>query len=107
MTRGLWRDIRVAVRRLLATPLFLVFAVLSLAIGLSVTMTAYALIDATIWRHTGMSDPGRVAIVTIPMVGPRGLTPERTWARGISSADVADLVSSQHSFSSVATFSTV
>src|SRR5690349_1228591 len=107
MTQGLWRDLRVAVRRLAATPLFLIFAVLSLAVGLSVTITAYALIDATTWLHTGMRDPARVAIVTVPVIGPRGpqpadIHPVRTWTRALTRADVDDLDAAQHAFTHLA-----
>ena len=102
MFRGLWRDVRVATRRLAATPLFLLFAVLSLAVGLSVTVMAYALVDATFWRHTGMKDPSRVVVLTVPVVSPRGPTATRTRASVLSLADIDDLKSAQHSFSSLA-----
>ncbi len=43
---GLGRDLRIAARRLIATPLFTIFAVLSLAVGVGVTTTAYSVVDA-------------------------------------------------------------
>ena len=43
-------DLRLAARRLLATPLFTVFAVLSLAIGVAVTTAAYSVVDSIFLR---------------------------------------------------------
>jgi hypothetical protein len=40
--QGLWSDIRLGVRRLRATPFFLLFAVVSLALGIAVTTTVPA-----------------------------------------------------------------
>src|SRR5207244_5489632 len=46
LTLGFATDLRVAARRLLATPLFTIFAVLSLAIGVGVTTAVYSVVEA-------------------------------------------------------------
>jgi len=50
-------DLRLAARRLLATPLFTVFAVLSLAIGVAVTTAVYSAVDSIFLRDAGARDP--------------------------------------------------
>ena len=40
-------DIRLALRRLGATPLFAVFAILSLAIGVAITTAVYSIVDSS------------------------------------------------------------
>lgn len=74
VTSGLWGDCRLAIRRLRATPLFLVFAVGSLALGLGLTITSYAVLEALVWAPLGLDDPDRVAVVTEPGgAGDRGI----------------------------------
>jgi hypothetical protein len=43
--QGLGHDLGVAARRLIATPLFTIFSVLSLGVGLGVTTIAYSVVD--------------------------------------------------------------
>jgi hypothetical protein len=56
-------DLRLAARRLLATPLFTLFAVLSLAFGVAVTTAVYSVVDSIFLRDAGARDPDRVVIV--------------------------------------------
>jgi hypothetical protein len=53
MTQGLVRDVRIAARRLLATPLFTSFAVLSLAVGIGVTAVAYSVVESIFFKERG------------------------------------------------------
>src|SRR5439155_1476980 len=62
-------DLKLASRRLLATPIFSVFAVMSLAVGIGVTTAIYSVIDAVFLRDAGIRDPDRVAIVASPRDG--------------------------------------
>ena len=53
-------DIRLALRRLGATPLFTVFAVLSLAIGVAITTAVYSIVDSVLLRPLPFDDPDRI-----------------------------------------------
>ena len=87
-------DLRLAARRLLATPLFTVFAVLSLAIGVAVTTAVYSVVDAVFLRDAGARDPDRVVIVVTPYDG--------LFVHGsISLPDFQDLRAAQTSFTSI------
>ncbi len=69
---GLEGDLRLATRRLLATPQFLIFAVLSLAIGIGVTTSVYSILYSLIWKPLGLSDPDRVVLVATRDAGLSG-----------------------------------
>ncbi len=87
-------DLRLAARRLLATPLFTVFAVLSLAIGVAVTTAVYSVVDSIFLRDAGARDPDRVVIVVSPYDG--------LFVNGsISLPDFQDLRAAQTSFTSI------
>lgn len=82
VTHGLLGDVKLATRRLIAAPLFLLFAVVSLALGLGVTVVGYAVIEAILWKPLGVVDQDRVAVVTVPSRG------RWVWRRQHSRADV-------------------
>ncbi len=63
---GVLGDLKLAVRRLLATPLFTIFAVLSLAVGVAVTTTVYPVADSILLSDPGIADPDRIAFVVTP-----------------------------------------
>ncbi|CAN5707055.1 ABC transporter permease [soil metagenome] len=69
MLDGLGRDFALASRRLLATPLFTAFAILSLAAGVGVTTAVYSVVDSIFWKDTGISHPETLAVVTSPANG--------------------------------------
>ncbi len=94
LARGLSVDLGLAARRLLAAPLFSIFAVLSLAVGVGVTTAVYSVVDAIFLRDLGFRDPDRVAFVVTPYDG-------RFLQGSISEPDFQDLRSAQVSFSSV------
>lgn len=87
-------DLRLAARRLLATPLFTVFAVLSLAIGVAVTTAVYSVVDSIFLRNAGARDPDRVVIVVTPYDG-------LIVTGSISLPDFQDLRAAQTSFTSI------
>jgi hypothetical protein len=91
---GILSDLRLAGRRLLATPLFLIFAVVSLALGVSVTTTVYSALYAFLWKPIGVRDASQVAVVTTGT----GLA----WKSAISEPDFDDLRQRQQSFSDLA-----
>jgi putative ABC transport system permease protein len=96
VTRGLGRDLRIAARRLLATPLFTTFAVLSLAVGIGVTTIAYSVVSAFFFKSSGIRDPRQVALVMVP-------GPSRLQFNGVISVpDFDDLRGAQTSFRTIA-----
>ncbi len=93
---GMVGDFKLATRRLIATPLFTIFAVLSLAVGLGVTTAAYSVVAAIFFTSSGIADEARVVNVVT------------AWGRGavnggISEADVDDLRKVQ-AFASVSAY---
>ncbi len=93
-------DIRLALRRLGATPLFTVFAILSLAIAVAITTAVYSIVDSVMLRGLGVREPGRVAIVATPYSG-------RLLAGTVSAPDFHDLRAAQTSFSDMAASATL
>jgi hypothetical protein len=91
---GFFADFRLAARRLLATPLFSTFAVLSLALGVGVTTAVYSVVDAIFLKDLGIPDPARLVFVVTPYDG-------RLLRGSISEPDFLDLRRAQSSFSSV------
>ena len=82
---------------MLATPLFTIFAVLSLAVGVGVTTAVYSVVDAIFLSDPGITDPDRLVFVVMPYDG-------RLLKGSISAPDFLDLRSAQTSFSSVSAF---
>jgi predicted permease len=66
---GLWRDVRVASRRLVRDPIFTAFAVLSLAAGLGVTVALAAVLASIFPKSPGVEHPEDVVVLT-RSVGP-------------------------------------
>jgi putative ABC transport system permease protein len=93
MFHGLARDLRLAVRRLVAAPLFTLFAVLSLGIGLAVTTAVYSVVDRVLLRGLGIRAPGEVLFLVTPGIGP--------WQQ-VSQPDFHDLAAAQTSLSGLA-----
>jgi putative ABC transport system permease protein len=87
----MWTDIRLAARRLAATPLFTVFAVLSLAVGVAITTAVYSIVDGVFLRGAGVRDPDRLAVVVTPYSG-------RMMSGTVSEPDFRDLQAAQSSF---------
>jgi putative ABC transport system permease protein len=87
-------DLRLAARRLLATPLFTLFAVLSLAIGVAVTTAVYSVVDSIFLRDAGARDPDRLLMVVSPYDG-------LIVHGSISLPDFQDLRAAQTSFTSI------
>ena len=90
---GLWGDFKLAVRRLARTPLFVLFAVSSLGLGVGVTTAVYSLIHSLLWQAPGVRDPGRLVVLT---------TGGRASASVISRADFDELGVGQTTFAGLA-----
>ena len=88
LTHGLSGYLRLAARRQLSSPLFTVFAVLSLAIGVAVTTAVYSIVDSLLLRNSGIRDPGQVVFVVSPYQG-------RLLQGSISEPDFVDLRAAQ------------
>ena len=95
MLQGLGRDFAFAARRLLATPMFTGFAILSLAFGVGVTTAVYSVVDSIFWKETGIRDPETALFITAP-------DSELLRPAQLSQPDFDDVRASQKSFSSVA-----
>jgi predicted permease len=80
-----WRDLRLALRRRRATPIFTVFAVVSLALGLGVTTGVYSVVDALLWQPVGIPDVAHLVVITArPVTYP-------AWQPALSEPDFVDL----------------
>ena len=53
--------LRLAIARLIATPLFTIFSVVSLAAGVAVTTAVYSVVDTLLLADIGVADPERAA----------------------------------------------
>jgi predicted permease len=99
---GLGGDLALGARRLLATPLFLLFAVLSLALGVAVPTTVYSILYELMWKPVGVGKPADVALLTA------GTTYGReNWRSAVSPPDFDDLQRRQRSFAEIAAFTTI
>jgi predicted permease len=97
LTGTIARDLRLGARRLLHAPLFTLFAIVSLAVGVAATTAVYSLLQAAIWPATGVpDDPGVV------VVAGRTESGFERWRAVMSRADYADLRAQQMSLSAVA-----
>ncbi len=90
---GLWGDLRLTVRRLRATPLFVLFAVSSLGLGLGFSTAVYSLVHSLLWEAPPVREPGRLMVLT---------TGESSSLSLISRPDFEDLRSAQKSFALLA-----
>ena len=75
------RDLRMAARRLYAAPLFTLFAISTLAIGIGVTTAAYSFLYSLLWQPVGVRDQDR--LVSIQQIA--------TYDRGFSGPELEDL----------------
>ena len=86
--------IRQAVARLLATPMFTLFSVVSLAAGVAVTTAVYSVVENILPEDAGVAEPERVIFVATPMsVRPR--------SGSVSAPDLADLRAAQTVFATI------
>jgi predicted permease len=92
---GFTTDVRLAARRLASTPQFLIFAALSLAVGIAVTTAMYSVLASLIGRPIAVADPSRT--VVLQPAGASGLI--RTT---LSDLDFRDLRAAQRTMSAVA-----
>ena len=95
----MWTDITLAMRRLAATPLFTVFAVLSLAVGVAITTAVYSIVQGLFLRDAGIREPDRLAVVVTPFSG-------RLMSGTVSEPDFRDLQSAQTSFTQLSASAT-
>ncbi|HEY0872808.1 MAG TPA: ABC transporter permease [Vicinamibacterales bacterium] len=92
---GVGGDLKLAARRLAAAPLFTLFAVLSIAVGVGVTTAAYAVVDAIFWKESGIPNPhDAVVLGTRNVVGA-----DTRWT--MSKPDLEDLARAQQSFAAM------
>ena len=86
--------VRLSIGRLVASPLFTIFSVLSLAAGIALTTAVYSVVDALLLADAGVTDPGRVGALVTPYGG-------RAQRSSVSDPDYDDLRRAQTSFASL------
>ena len=89
---GLTDDVRFAARRLLATPQFVIFAVLSLAVGIGVTTAVYSILYS-LSKPIAVAKPERTMVV---VYGPSSRT------ASLTRSDFDELRNAQHAFERLA-----
>ena len=90
------RDFKFAVRRLAAAPVFTLFSIATLAIGIGVTTAVYSFLYALLWRAPAVPDPDAVVFVT----------QRAGYASYFSIPEFRDLADQQTSFTNVAAWKT-
>jgi putative ABC transport system permease protein len=83
--------LRLALARLIATPLFTIFSIVSLATGVAVTTAVYSVVDSLLLADIGVADPERTAVLVTPFGG-------LSQRSAISEPDFEDLRRTQTSF---------
>jgi predicted permease len=91
---GFGADLKLAARRLLATPAFTLFAIASLAIGVGVTTIVYSIVDSLFWRQLGIRDPSTAVVLVKAGDG-------RYSPTSVSEQDYRDLKASSEAFESI------
>ena len=86
--------LRLAIGRLVASPLFTLFSIISLAAGVAVTTAVYSVVDTLLLADAGVTDPGRVGVLVTPYGG-------RAQRSAVSEPDYDDLRRAQTSFASL------
>ena len=86
------RDLKFAVRRLAAAPVFTLFSIATLAVGIGVTTAVYSFLYALLWRAPAVPDPDAVVFVT----------QRAGYASYFSIPEFRDLADQQASFTNVA-----
>jgi predicted permease len=86
--------LRLAVGRLVSSPLFTLFSVISLAAGVAVTTAVYSVVASLMLADPGITEPDRAAFVVTPVNG-------RVQHGALSDLDFDDLKRAQTSFSSL------
>jgi predicted permease len=97
---GLGADFRLAARRLGATPLFTIFAVLSLAVGVGVTTAVYSVVASVFMKDFGFRDPEEIVFVVAPYEA-------RMMQGSVSLPDFHDLRAAQTTFSGMSASSRI
>jgi predicted permease len=95
----IWREGIVAARRLRATPVFTAFAVLSLAVGLGVTIAFYSIMSVVLWPTSALDAPDRLVVLKA------GRTID--WGFSTSRGDFDELRAAQTTMESVAGWTVV
>lgn len=86
------RDLKFAVRRLAASPVFTLFSIATLAIGIGVTTAVYSFLYALLWRVPEVPDPAAVVAIT----------QRAAYPSAFSIPEFRDLAAQQTSFTAVA-----
>ena len=86
--------LRLAIGRLISSPLFTIFSIISLGAGVAVTTAVYSVVSAMMLAGPGIAEPDRAAFIVTPVNG-------RVQQGSLSHLDFDDLKRQQTSFSSL------
>lgn len=100
--QGLWSDVRYAWRRLLATPAFTIFSILTLALGIGATTAVYSAVYTAALRPPPLVDADRV--VNLYHSDPRS-GGASIFRFALSPPDIADFSAAQTSFAALTSWS--
>ena len=98
--RGVWQDVRFAVRLLSAHKQFSVVAVLVLALGIGATTAVFSVLNAVLLRPLPYADPERLVAITSLYKSPSGTRPSRV----VPLTDVAEWRRRAGSFATMGAF---
>src|SRR5258707_10761340 len=98
----LWRDLRYAVRTMRKSPLFVLFVVLTLALGIGANTTVFTLVNTLILNPLPATNPSELAAVATSEVNS---TSKSSAPLPISYADMKDYQARNGVFSSLAGYS--
>lgn len=99
----LWKDFRYATRSMRKNPVFVLFVVLTLALGIGANTTVFTLINTLILNPLPVSNPG--GLVAIAGAGPRNTSQSTVFP--VSYADLKDYQSRNDVFASLAAYTSV
>ena len=78
----IWNDVIVAQRRLRRAPFFMLFAAGSIAVGVAITATMYALLHGVFWAPVAIPDAGTLMVLSVED------SSAARWKNAISATDV-------------------
>ncbi len=99
---GFWRDLRYTLRTLRKSPIFTLFVVLTLALGIGANTTVFTLINSLILNPLQVADPARLAAV---LTAERQSTSKASAPLPISYANLKDYQARNQVFVSLAGYS--
>jgi len=95
---SLYRDLQIAVRRLLKSPGFAITAVLMLALGIGATTAIFSIVEGVLLRPLPFPEPDRLMVVSDVL---QGVDVQGTNEDGVTVPDIRNYMRDTHSFTSL------